>query len=145
MSRNISKYLAGIENLDNFEYRDDKTVARRDKKLLFLQYIRDNNLIYTEDWNKVPVGSPYIHINFGPANKKLVCPEEFPQTKESEDYLDLDGVDEDGFIMLNQSRGSSMYSSRTARGRKSKRTKISNKRSKSGKRSKSARRSKRRY
>jgi hypothetical protein len=145
MSRNISKYLAGIENLDNFEYRDDKTVARRDKKLLFLQYIRDNNLIYTEDWNKVPVGSPYIHINFGPANKKLVCPEEFPQTKESEDYLDLDGVDEDGFIMLNQSRGSSMYSSRTARGRKSKRTKSSNKRSKSGKRSKSARRSKRRY
>ena len=140
MSRNISKYLAGIENLDNFEYRDDKTVARRDKKLLFLQYIRDNNLIYTEDWNKVPVGSPYIHINFGPANKKLVCPEEFPQTKESEDYLDLDGVDEDGFIMLNQSRGSSLS---FARGRKSKRTKSSKKRSRRSKRSKSAKRSKR--
>jgi len=143
MSRNISKYLAGIENLDNFEYLNDNTASRRDKKLLFLQYIRDNNLIYTEDWNKVQVGSPYIHINFGPANKKLVCPEEFPQTKESEEYLDLDGVDEDGFIMLNQSRGSSLSSSRTARGRKSKRTKSSNKRSKRSRRSKSAKRTRR--
>jgi hypothetical protein len=140
MSRNISKYLAGIENLDNFEYLNDNTASRRDKKLLFLQYIRDNNLIYTEDWNKVQVGSPYIHINFGPANKKLICPEEFPQTKESEEYLDLDGVDEDGFIMLNQSRGSSLS---FARGRKSKRTKSSNKRSKRSRRSKSAKRSKR--
>lgn len=140
MSRNISKYLAGIENLDNFEYLNDNTASRRDKKLLFLQYIRDNNLIYTEDWNKVQVGSPYIHINFGPANKKLVCPEEFPQTKESEEYLDLDGVDEDGFIMLNQSRGSSLS---FARGRKSKRTKSSNKRSKRSRRSKSAKRTRR--
>jgi hypothetical protein len=133
MSRNISKYLAGIENLDNFEYLNDKTATRRDKKLRFLQYIRDNNLIYTEDWNKVPVGFPYIHINFGPANEKLVCPEEFPQTKESADFLELTGNDEDGFIMLNQSRGSSLSSSRTARGRKSKRTN----KSKSAKKSKS--------
>ena len=35
MSRNISKYLAGIENLDNFEYRDDNGKTRRDKKLRF--------------------------------------------------------------------------------------------------------------
>ena len=130
MSRNISKYLAGIENLDNFEYRDDNGKTRRDKKAAFLQYIRDNNLIYTEVWDNVPVGTPYIHINFGPANKTLVCPEEFPQTKESDKYLDLDEYDEDGYIMLNQSRGSSMS---FARGRKSKRTN----RSKSAKKSKS--------
>jgi len=141
MSRNISKYLAGIENLDNFEYRDDNTATRRDKKAAFLQYIRDNNLIYTEDWNKVPVGSPYIHINFAGQNKTLVCPEEFPQTKESDKYLDLDEYDEDGYIMLNQSRGSSMSSSRTARGRKSKRSKKS-KQSRKSRKSKRTRRSK---
>jgi hypothetical protein len=135
MSRNISKYLGGIENLDNFEYLNDNTATRRDKKLDFLQYIRDNNLIYTEDWNKVPVGSPYIHINFGPANEKLVCPEEFPQTKESKDFLKLTGDDEDGYIMLNTS---------SVGGRKSKRSKKSRK-SRKSKRSKSARRSKRRY
>ena len=131
MSRNISKYLAGIENLDNFEYRDDKTVARRDKKTAFLQYIRDNNLIYTEVWDNVPVGTPYIHINFASKNEKLVCPEEFPQTKESGKYLDNDNYDEDGYIMLNQSRGSSLSSSRTARGRKSKRSRKSRKSKKS--------------
>ena len=128
MSRNISKYLAGIENLDNFEYRDDKTVARRDKKAVFLQYIRDNNLIYTEVWDNVPVGTPYIHINFASKNEKLVCPEEFPQTKESGKYLDNDNYDEDGYIMLNQSRGSSMS---FARGRKSKRSRKSRKSKKS--------------
>jgi hypothetical protein len=133
MSRNISKYLAGIENLDNFEYRDDNTATRREKKATFLQYIRDNNLIYTEVWDNVPVGTPYIHINFASKNEKLVCPEEFPQTKESGKYLDLDEYDEDGYIMLNQSRGSSMSSSRTARGRKSKKTN----KSKSAKKSKS--------
>jgi hypothetical protein len=133
MSRNISKYLEGITNLDNFEYRDDNGKTRRDKKAAFLQYIRDNNLIYTEDWNKVPVGTPYIHINFAPGNKTLVCPEEFPQTKESNKYIDLNNYDEDGYIMLNQSRGSSMSSSRTARGRKSKKTN----KSKSAKKSKS--------
>ena len=144
MSRNISKYLAGIENLDNFEYRDDNTATRRNKKSAFLQYIRDNNLIYTEDWNNVPVGTPYIHINFASKNEKLVCPEEFPQTKEGEKYLDNDNYDEDGYIMLNQSRGSSMYSSRTARGRKSKRSKSLNKRSRrSSKRSKKSKRTRR--
>ena len=122
--------MAGIENLDNFEYRDDNGKTRRDKKTAFLQYIRDNNLIYTEVWDNVPVGTPYIHINFGPANKTLVCPEEFPQTKESDKYLDLDEYDEDGYIMLNHSRGSSMS---YARGKKSKRTN----RSKSAKKSKS--------
>jgi len=127
MSRNLSKYLAGIENLDNFEYRDDNTATRRNKKAAFLQYIRDNNLIYTEVWDNVPVGTPYIHINFGPGSKTLVCPEEFPQTKESDKYLDLDEYDEDGYVMLNQS--SMSY----ARGRKSKRTN----RSKSAKKSKS--------
>ena len=116
MSRNISKYLAGIENLDNFEYKDDNRETRSKNKTAFLQYIRDNNLIYTEVWDNVPVGTPYIHINFGPGNKTLVCPEEFPQTKESDKYLDLDEYDEDGYIMLNQSRGSSLSSSRTARG-----------------------------
>jgi hypothetical protein len=140
MSRNLSKYLEGITNLDNFEYRHDNKSSRIDKKAAFLKYIRDNNLIYTEVWNKVPVGTPYIHINFGPANEKLVCPEEFHQTKESDEDLDLNGYDEDGFIMLNQSRGSSMYSSRTARGRKSKRSK----RSKTAKRSKRTKSSKRR-
>ena len=136
MSRNISKYLAGIENLDNFQWQGIKENAdRKISKTKFLQYIRDNNLIYTEDWNKVQVGSPYIHINFGPANQKLVCPEEFPQTKESEDFLDLPGYDEDGFIMLNTS---------SVGGRKSKRSKKSRK-SRKSKRSKSARRSKRRY
>lgn len=128
MSRNISKYLAGIENLDNFEYKDDNTATRRDKKAAFLQYIRDNNLIYTEVWDNVPVGTPYIHINFASKNEKLVCPEEFPQTKESNKYLDLDEYDEDGYIMLNQSRGSSMS---FARGRKSKRSRKSRKSKKS--------------
>lgn len=140
MSRNISKYLAGIENLDNFEYRDDNGKTRRDKKAAFLQYIRDNNLIYTEVWDNVPVGTPYIHINFGPGNKTLVCPEEFPQTKESDKYLDLDEYDEDGYIMLNQS---SMSSSRTARGRKSKRSKTSNKRSRRSRKSKKSKRTRR--
>ena len=128
MSRNISKYLAGIENLDNFEYRDDNTATRRNKKSAFLQYIRDNNLIYTEVWDNVPVGTPYIHINFASKNEKLVCPEEFPQTKESGKYLDNDNYDEDGYIMLNQSRGSSMS---FARGRKSKRSRKSRKSKKS--------------
>ena len=132
MSRNLSKYLEGITNLDNFEYRDDNGKTRRNKKTAFLQYIRDNNLIYTEVWDNVPVGTPYIHINFGSANEKLVCPEEFPQTKESDKYLDLDGFDEDGFIMLNQSSMSS------ARGRRSKRRK-----SKRSRKSKTAKRSKR--
>ena len=142
MSRNISKYLAGIENLDNFEYRDDNGKTRRDKKAAFLQYIRDNNLIYTEVWDNVPVGTPYIHINFGPANKTLVCPEEFPQTKESDKYLDLDEYDEDGYIMLNQSRGSSLSSSRTARGRKSKRSRRSRKSRKSKRTRRNTKRSK---
>ena len=138
MSRNISKYLAGIENLDNFEYRDDNSKTRRDKKTAFLQYIRDNNLIYTEDWNKVPVGTPYIHINFASKNEKLVCPEEFPQTKESGKYLDNDNYDEDGYIMLNPSRASSMS---YARGRRSKRSK-SAKKSRKSRKSKRTRRSK---
>lgn len=139
MSRNISKYLAGIENLDNFEYRDDNGKTRRDKKSAFLQYIRDNNLIYTEVWDNVPVGTPYIHINFASKNEKLICPEEFPQTKESNKYLDLDEYDEDGYIMLNQS---SMSSSRTARGRKSKRTRMSRKSKKSKRTRRSTKRSK---
>lgn len=143
MSRNISKYLAGIENLDNFEYKEDNGKTRRNKKAAFLQYIRDNNLIYTEVWDNVPVGTPYIHINFGPKNEKLVCPEEFPQTKESNKYLDLDEYDEDGYIMLNPSRGSSLSSSRTARGRKSKRSKRS-RRSKRSKSRKSRRNTRRR-
>jgi hypothetical protein len=136
MSRNLSKYLESITNLDNFEYRDDNGKTRRDKKAAFLQYIRDNNLIYTEVWDNVPVGTPYIHINFAPGNKTLVCPEEFPQTKESNKYIDLNNYDEDGYIMLNPSRGSSMS---YARGRRSKR---SNK-SKSAKKSRKSRKSKR--
>lgn len=139
MSRNISKYLEGITNLDNFEYRDDNRETRNKNKTAFLQYIRDNNLIYTEVWDNVPVGTPYIHINFAPGNKTLVCPEEFPQTKESGKYLDNDNYDEDGYIMLNPSRASSMSSSRTARGRRSKRSK----RSKSAKKSRKSRKSKR--
>ena len=135
MSRNISKYLAGIENLDNFEYRDDNRETRSKNKTAFLQYIRDNNLIYTEDWNKVPVGTPYIHINFASKNEKLVCPEEFPQTKESGNYLDNDNYDEDGYIMLNQSRGSSLS---FARGRRPKRGKSAKKsKSRNSKKSKS--------
>ena len=137
MSRNISKYLAGIENLDNFEYRDDNRETRRDKKAAFLQYIRDNNLIYTEVWDNIPVGTPYIHINFAPGNKTLVCPEEFPQTKESNKYIDLNNYDEDGYIMLNPSRASSMS---YARGRRSKRSKSANKRSRRSKKSKRTRR-----
>jgi hypothetical protein len=131
MSRNISKYLAGIENLDNFGYKGDDRETRSKNKTAFLQYIRDNNLIYTEVWNNVPVGTPYIHINFASKNEKLVCPEEFPQTKESGKYLDNYNYDEDGYIMLNQSRGSSMSSSRTARGRRPKRGKSAKKSRKS--------------
>ena len=131
MSRNISKYLAGIENLDNFEYRDDNTATRRNKKAAFLQYIRDNNLIYTEVWDNVPVGTPYIHINFAAQNKTLVCPEEFPQTKESDKYLDLDEYDEDGYIMLNRSSMSSARGRKTKRSRKSRRSKKSKKSRKS--------------
>jgi hypothetical protein len=136
MSRNISKYLAGIENLDNFEYSGDNTATRRNKKAAFLQYVRDNNLIYTDDWNNVPVGTPYIHINFAPNNEKLVCPEEFPQTKESDKWLDNDNYDEDGYIMLNRSSMSSARGRKLTRSKRSKRTKSSNKRSKSAKRSK---------
>ena len=139
MSRNISKYLAGIENLDNFEYRDDNRETRSKNKTAFLQYIRDNNLIYTEVWDNVPVGTPYIHINFASKNEKLVCPEEFPQTKESGKYLDNDNYDEDGYVMLNPYRASSMSSSRTARGRRSKRSKSAKKSRKSRKSRKSKR------
>jgi hypothetical protein len=139
MSRNISKYLEGITNLDNFEYRDDNRETRNKNKTAFLQYIRDNNLIYTEVWDNVPVGTPYIHINFAPGNKTLVCPEEFPQTKESNKYIDLNNYDEDGYIMLNPSRASSMS---YARGRRSKRSKSANKRSRRSKKSKRTRRSK---
>ena len=131
MSRNISKYLAGIENLDNFEYRDDNRETRSKNKTAFLQYIRDNNLIYTEVWDNVPVGTPYIHINFASKNEKLVCPEEFPQTKESGKYLDLDEYDEDGYIMLNPSRGSSLSFARGRRPKKGKSAKKSRKSRKS--------------
>ena len=52
MSRNISKYLAGIENLDNFQWQGIKENAdRKISKTKFLQYIRDNNLIYTDASN----------------------------------------------------------------------------------------------
>jgi len=117
-----------------------------DKKNAFVKYIRDNNLIYTEVWDNVPVGSPYIHINFGPANKKLVCPEEFPQTKEDTRWLESDGYDEDGFIMLNTSSSGSY-----ARGLKSisKKARKSRGRKSRGRKSRSnksrGRKSKRRY
>jgi hypothetical protein len=120
MSRHLSKYYADITNLDNFEYQPDNKSIRMDKKNAFVQYIRDNNLIYTDVWDNVPVGSPYIHINFGPTNKKLVCPEEFPQTKESEKWLESDGYDEDGFIMLNSSSSGSYARGKKSRSKKSK-------------------------
>lgn len=141
MPRHLSKYYEGITNLDNFEYKDDSTATRRNKKNAFVQYIRDNDLIYTEVWDNVPVGTTYIHINFSPNNEKLVCPEEFTQIKENNKWLDLDNYDEDGYIMLNtSSRGSS------ARGRKSKRSK-SVKQSRKSRKSKKSRKSmyKRRY
>ena len=140
MPRNLSKYYEDITNLDNFEYQPDNKSIRMDKKNAFVKYIRDNNLIYTDVWDNVPVGSPYIHINFGPANKKLVCPEEFPQTKEDTRWLESDGYDEDGFIMLNTSSSVSY-----ARGRKSRRRKSRGTKSRSNKSKSRSRKSKKRY
>lgn len=140
MPRHLSKYYEDITNLDNFQYQPDVKSIRIDKKNAFVKYIRDNNLIYTEVWDNVPVGSPYIHINFGPTNKKLVCPEEFPQTKESEEWFETDGYDEDGFIMLNSSSSGSY-----ARGKKSRGKKSRGKKSKSRSRKSRGRKTKRRY
>jgi hypothetical protein len=142
MPRHLSKYYEDITNLDNFEYQPDNKSIRIDKKNAFVKYIRDNNLIYTEVWDNVPVGSPYIHINFGPTNKKLVCPEEFPQTKESEEWFETDGYDEDGFIMLNSSSSGSYARGKKSRGRKSK--SMSRKSKSRGKKSR-GRKTKRRY